>query len=280
MHKIIRGILYCLPHKIAHKIMYKIKYNKRLNLENPKTIDDKLHWMMLNEFGNKEANLTDKILVKEYVKNKGLEKIIIKTYDYFEDVRSIDYKELPQTFVLKPNNASGQVIVCIDKNTFDTKKANNKMKKWLKQNWAIMHLEYHYKNIKPKIICEEYIGSNDGELPVDYKFLCFNGEPKCIMLCSCREKEVKYDYYDLNWNYLEYSKEEYKSHKIHPKPKKLKEMIEISKILSEGFKMVRVDLYEVNEKVYFGELTFSPVAGSFYFNNEQSKEELGNYLKL
>lgn len=260
--------------------MYRRKYHKKLNLKKPKTIDDKLHWLMLNEFGEKETNLTDKILVKEYVKNKGLENLIIKTYDCFYNVNEINFDKLPQKFVLKPNNSSGQILVCLDKDKFNKKQAIRKMNKWLHENWAIMHLEYHYKNIIPKIICEEYIGGDNGVLPVDYKFLCFNGVPKCIMFCSEREKKIKYDYYDLNWNYLDYSKEEYKSNKKNPKPKRLKDMIEISKILSKDFKMVRVDLYEVNDKIYFGELTFSPVAGSFYFNNDKSKEELGDYLKL
>lgn len=280
MFKIERIILYHLPHKIAHKIMYRRKYHKNLNLKNPTTIDDKLHWLMLNEFGEKETKLTDKILVKEYVRSKGLGNLIIKTYGCFNRINEINYDKLPQKFVLKPNNSSGKILVCLDKDKFNKKKANREMNKWLHENWAIMHLEYHYKNIHPKIICEDYIGDDNGILPVDYKFLCFNGVPKCIMFCSERENKIKYDYYDLNWNYLEYSKEEYRSNKKNPKPKRLKDMIEISKILSEGFKMVRVDLYEVKGKIYFGELTFSPVAGSFYFNSNKSKKELGDYLKL
>ena len=280
MYKIERIILYHLPHKMAHRIMYRRKYHQKLNLEKPETIDDKLHWLMINEFGKNESNLTDKILVKEYVKNKGLEDIIIRTYGNFDNVDEIDYDKLPQRFILKPNNSSGKFLVCLNKDKFNKNEANKEMNKWLHENWAIMHLEYHYKDIRPRILCEEYIGGEDGTLPVDYKFLCFNGEPKCIMFCSEREKKIRYDYYDLNWNYLEYSKKEYRSNKENPRPKRLDAMIEISKTLSRDFKFVRVDLYESNDKIYFGELTFSPVAGSFYFNNEKSKKELGNYLKL
>ena len=280
MNKLERIILYHFPKKTAHKIMYKIKYHKKLDLENPTTIDEKMHFMIVNEFGEKEAQLTDKVQMRKYVIEKGLKDILIPEYGIYDDVKEIDYNNLPNKFVLKPNNSSGKIIICLDKNKLNKKDTNKKMKKWLKENWAIMHLEYQYKDIEPKIICEKYIGEEDGTLPIDYKFLCFNGLPKCIMVCSEREKKVKYDYYDLNWNYLDYSKEEYKSNKRYKKPEKLNEMIEISRKLSEGIKMVRVDLYDINGKIYFGELTVSPVAGSFYFNNDKSKIELGKYLDI
>lgn len=280
MNKLERIILYHLPKKTSHKIMYQIKYHKKLDLENPTTIDEKMHFMIVNEFGKKEAQLTDKVQMRKYVAEKGLKDILIPQYGIYDDVKEIDYNELPDKFVLKPNNSSGKIIICLDKNKLNKKDTNKKMKKWLKDNWAIMHLEYQYKYIDPKIICEKYIGEADGTLPIDYKFLCFNGLPKCIMVCSEREKKVKYDYYDLNWNYLDYSKEEYKSNKKYKKPEKLNEMIEISKKLSEGIKMVRVDLYDINGKIYFGELTVSPVAGSFYFNTDKSKIELGKYLNI
>ncbi len=280
MLKFEKFLLYCLPKKIAHKLMYRRKYHKKLDLDNPTTIDEKIHWLIINEFGSKETLLTDKVKVREYIKDKGLEEILIDCYGTYDNASEIDFESLPDKYVIKPNNCSGVIVVCLDKKNLNKSKVKKTLNKALRQNYAIMHLEYHYKNIIPKLICEKYIGKEDGTLPVDYKFLCFNGEPKCIMYCSERESQVKYDYYDLNWNYLNYSKDEYKCNKEVPKPNKLKEMIEIARKLSNEFKIVRVDLYEVEDKIYFGELTFTPVGGSFYFNNQDSLLQLGNYLKL
>ena len=143
-----------------------------------------------------------------------------------------------------------------------------------------MNFEYHYKYIKPCIICEEYLKDKNYYMPIDYKIYCFNGKADCILVCTEREKNLRLDYYDLNWNYLNYSKKEYRNNTKLEKPKNLQEMIKIAEKLAGDNIFVRVDLYNINGKIYFGELTFTPCAGTVYYNTQEALNYFGEKLKV
>ncbi len=275
-----KQILWCLPHKMAHKIFYYRKMKKKLNLKEPKDLNEKIQYLMLNKYGKRETELADKYKVRNYIKQKGYEDLLPRLYGTYQKVDDIDYEKLPNQFVLKANNGCGGVIICLDKNKLNIKECNRNLKKALKKNFAKESLEYHYKNIKPLIICEEYINDGTGKNPIDYKINCFDGNAKCILVCSDRDKDMRLRYYDLNWNYLDYTAKELKSKKEFEKPKNLKEMIKIAEDLSKDFPYVRVDLYNAKGKIYFGELTFTPSAGMIHSMDQNGLNELGKLINL
>ena len=276
--KIYNEVLWLMPKSLAHKILYYKMSGKKLNLKNPKTIDDKLHYLMVYKYREKYGKLADKYEVRKFIKERNYEELLPKLYGVYNNANEIDFNKLPNKFVLKTNHGCGNVFICTDKEKFNFEEAKDVLNKALKKNFARKTLEYHYSYIEPKIICEEYLDDKEHKLPLDYKFYCFDGHVECLLLCSDRENGTKLDYYDLNWNKLPYSIDKYTSHKEINKPKTLDEMIKVASDLSKGFEFVRVDLYDINGKVYFGEMTFTPVAGYIYENTQESLEYLGSLI--
>lgn len=280
LKKIYHTFLSYLPKPLAHKIFYYANTNKLLNLKNPKDFNEKIQYLMVYKYRKKYGDLADKYLVRDFIKAKGYEKLLPKLYGVYDDAEKIDIEKLPSQFVLKTNHGSGGIFICKDKNTFDIDNTKKELNKLLKESFSKKCLEYHYDYIKPKIICEEYLKDKQKTNPDDYKFYCYDGHVECMLLCTERETGLKLDYYDLNWNYLNYAKEEFRSHKKHKKPKNFKQMIDIAKDLSKGFAFVRVDLYEINGQIYFGELTFTPYAGVVNYNDQATLDYLGSLIKL
>ena len=278
--KIYMRILYNMPKSTAHKIYYKQKMHKKLNLDNPTDFNEKIQWLIVNKYNKKYGDLTDKYIVRKYITEKGFEDLLPKLYGIYNNADEIDLEKLPNKFVLKPNNGCGKVFVCKDKEKFDINNAKLVLNKGLNENFSLNNLEYQYSYIEPKIICEELLEDGNLELPLDYKFYCYKGKVECILLCSNREKSLKLDYYDTDWNYLNYAKKEFRSNEEHKKPKNLKQMIEIASKLSEEFEFVRVDLYNIDGKIYFGELTFSPACGLVHYNTDESLNYLGSLIKI
>ena len=273
-------LLYYFPKTLAHKIYYKQKMGQELDLKNPQDFNQKIHYLMIKEIGKKEAKLTDKYLVRDFIKQKGYEDLLPKLYGIYQKAEEIDFEKLPEKFVLKTNHDSGSVFICTDKNSFDFENVKQKLNASLKRNFARKHLEYHYRYIEPRIICEEFIEGEAGKVPADYKIYCFDGKPECIVVCVNRQTNLRFDYYDLQWKKLEYLKPEYATNEIIEKPQNLENMLKIATDLSKGFKHVRVDLYNIHGKIYFSELTFTPSAG---FNKEETKEALqylGSLIKI
>lgn len=280
-YKIIVSFLWFLPHELAHKLLYRYVMKKRLDLNNPKTLNEKIHWLELKYYGEKEAQLTDKLLVKDYIKSLNIKDLYIpKTYMIIEDSDNINSLTFPDKFVLKCNHGSGDVFVCNNKDEFDIDKALKKLRKVKEKNFAKFSLEYHYSLINPKIICEEYLDDGKNERPLDYKFFCFNGNVDCVMVCSDRGKDTKKDFYDKKWNHLNYSNPELWNHEKILKPDNLERLFEIASKISEGFPFVRVDLYDLNGKIYFGEMTFSPAAGISLSYSNEGDLHLGELLNL
>lgn len=280
--KLIMNLLYCLPKGFAHKIYYYHRMKRKLNLKNPIDLNEKIQWLIVYRYGIREADYTDKLIVKQKLEKFDEKLHIPKLYFSFDSVNQIDYDKLPDKFVLKTNNGCGNVFICRDKKNFDLKNAKAQLKKTLKEKFAKKNLEYHYSYIKPKIICEEFLDDNSGKLPTDYKFYCFNGVVKCILVCTDRidENNKSISYFDIKWNKLDYEKDKYKNNKIIEKPKNLSEMLRIASKLSKDFNFVRVDLYNINGDIYFGELTFTPACGMINNITQVALNQLGNNLKL
>lgn len=253
-----------------------------LNLDNPKTFNEKLQWLKLYDRNPEYTKLVDKHEVKDIVAGIiGKEYIIptIGVWDKFEEIR---FDELPQQFVLKCTHDSGGLVICKDKNEIDIKKANKKIEHSLKNNYYMQNREWPYKNIKPRIIAEEYMVDESGYELKDYKFMCFNGEVKCIFVCSEREEAdgVKVTFFDNDWNLLNFTRKYEMSKKNISKPISLRKMIELAEKLSEGIPFVRVDFYEIDKKPYFGEMTFFPGSGFEKFSPEIWDKKLGSWMDI
>lgn len=236
---------------------YKRFFGKELNLDSPKTFNEKIIRRIL--FDKKEiySKLADKYLVREWVRKKIGEEYLIKLYEVYDSADQIDLKSLPREFVLKCNHDSGSVIVCDDKEKFDIKKTKKKLGIFLKRNFYYMTREWHYKNIKPRIICEEKLKNI-----TDYKFHCFNGEPKYLEVVFNRFKNRRQNVYDMDWKLVPFQMGEDKNtSKEILKPNNFEEMKKIVRELSNEFDYCRVDLYNDNGKIKFGEITFTPAMG-------------------
>ncbi len=272
-------ILWYMPPVFAHKVIYRMAMKEKLDLKNPKTLNDKIHYIIAHKLVDKrEAELTDKYLARNYITEKGYGEYLPKLYGVYENADMIDISKLPEKFVLKTNNGSGDVFICKDKKEFEKQDFRKVLNKDLKRNYAKLQLEYHYKYIKPLIVCEEYLNDGTGKAPIDYKFWGFNGKVDYILVCMDRETSVKYVYYDKDWNYME-DASIYKAEKLE-KPKNFEKMLEIAQNLSKGFIQMRVDMYNIDGKIYIGEMTFTSHAGFTYYLSDKMQLTLGNEIKL
>lgn len=262
------------------KLWYSNQTKKVLNLDNPKTYTEKIQWIKLYDIDYLKTNLTDKYLVREWVKKKIGEKYLIPLLGVWDQFKNIDFNKLPNKFVLKCNHGCNMNIIVLDKNKFNINEAEKKINHWMKINYAFFYgLELQYKNINRKIIAEEYI-ENDNNNINDYKIWCFDGKVDTIMVISERNKKKKYAFYDKNWNLLPFYYSNFQEKKFD-RPKNLNELIKISEILSKGFKHVRTDFYILNNgTIKFGEMTFTPNSGIVNFLKEEYNEYFGNKIKI
>ena len=278
-------ILLCrISCKIASKRLYRKKFNKEINLDNPQTFNEKLMKLKLENYNNNEQVFlcSDKYCVRNYAISCGVDKKnlppIIKVYD---DARDINLSELPNKFVLKCSHGYGFNIVCKDKQKLNLKEAIKKLNKWKKTKFGYASCEVHYTHVKPTIFAEEYIEGKDGKFPDDYKLYCFNGVPNLVLVCSEREKELRLNFFDLEWNELKkIGVANYRNEIVPKKPKHLDEMISIAKNVSKEFPFVRVDFYEYEDKVYMGEMTFTPACCVANYYTEYGDKYLGSLLKI
>jgi hypothetical protein len=266
------------------KLNYKLRYfhnRKRFpNFKNPKDWSERVLASMLSPSFKKYARFVDKVEVRNYVIEKGLKDILLDHYGAWKSPKDIDFSKLPNKFALKTNNGVGNHIFCKDKFSLNKRDCLEQLENNLKVIESVeANLEPQYKQIDPLVFCEELIDTGSDSWPVDYKFHCINGEPDHIFLAMEREVNVKYGTFDLDWNILPYTKEEFRPKSYPVKPKYLKEMADIARILSKDFEFVRVDLYEQGDRIIFGELTFSPWGGLMYSYTNESLEIIGNKYK-
>lgn len=255
---------------------------KKLNLKNPERYTEKLQAYKLYYRNPVMTKCADKYQVRGFVEGKNLGNILCRLYGVYDNVNEINFDSLPEKFVIKTTNGSGTNILCRNKNTLDIPNAKSQIKKWLKRNMYELGREWAYKNIKPKIIIEEYLEDNENHFEGinDYKFICFNGKAEYVVFDVDRFKTHKRNIYDTEWNNLHIKTDCDEINDVIEKPEGLDKMIEIANKLSEGFPCVRVDLYYINHKVYFGELTFYPWTGYVQFEPDEFDFEMGRKFIL
>ena len=259
---------------------YKERTGKSLNIKNPKTFSEKIQWLKMNYHNPLITICSDKYLVRDYIKEKIGNEYLIPQLGVWDKPEDIDFDRLPTQFVLKVNWGSGQNIIVTDKSKLDIKEAKEKLSNWLlpQQNNYYRGIEWAYKNIQPKIIAEKYL--ENAEQILDYKFMCYNGICKNMFVCSNRRTSLNVDFFDTKYNHLPF-KRKFENALIEPKkPKYFDKMIELSETLAKPFPFVRVDWYEHNDKIYFGELTFYPGNGMEKFEPQEWDLKLGSLLNL
>lgn len=254
-----------LPDKTYIKLYYRLRVGRPLNTKNPTTLNEKLQWLKFNYRFPLQSIVSDKLLVRDYVAEKIGAEYLIPLLGTWENYDDVDFDKLPEKFVLKCNHDSGGLVVCTDKSKLDHKEARNRVEKSLKSNFFYIGREYQYRNIKPRIICEQFISDN-GKVPMDYKIYCFNGKPDVILVCKDRFSDnthrASYLYFDQEWRFQPLNKGDETLTEVDvPKPKNLDRMIEIAKDLSKDFLFARIDLYNIDGQIYFGEITLSPNSG-------------------
>lgn len=262
-------------HRLS-KIFFK-KFGYAPDFQNPKGFNEKIQWLKLYDNTPLKGILADKFSVRAWVKEKIGEEYLIPllgVYDKFED---IDFSNLPDKFVLKTNHASSTNVLVKDKKKLNLLETKLKFRRWLSTNYAFkMGFELHYGLIKPKIVYEKFMGNGD---LIDYKFFCFMGGVKFVWVDTGRYTNHKRNLYDLNWNEMEFTYDKYEKTDVL-RPKNLEKMIEFARKLSTGFSFVRVDFYEIDGHLYFGEMTFTSSSGMDKFYPEKYDQIVGSYLQL
>lgn len=273
--------LLTLSDKEYIKLIYYEKFNKYPNIDKPANFSEKLQWLKLNDRKKIYTKLVDKYEVKEYVKNIVGEQYIIPTLGVYEKFDDINFNSLPNQFVIKATHDSGGVVICKNKNEIDLNMTREKINNSLRKDYYRTWREWPYKDVKRRIIIEKYMETETGELE-DYKFYCFNGKVDYVMYCFDRESgNTKFYYYDKNWNLQKnFSEDGIKAIKNIERPKNLEKMFEIASLLSKGIIFVRVDLYNINGKIYFGEYTFFPSAGLDNTRRKEADEYLNSMLRI
>ena len=266
----------------SSKLLFLMRTHKWPNLKNPKSFNEKTTWLKLNNYNRSDlvSKCADKYAVREYVESKGCGEILNELYGVYDDSDEINYSKLPEEYALKCTHGCAYNIIVDKKNPLNVDEARKKIRAWQKEKYGYTTTELQYIKIKPRIIAEKYLCDKNGKMPLDYKFYCMNGEAKCILVCSERDEDLRLSYYDLDWKRLPYEKKSWSSKKDIEKPKNLRKMIEYAEKLSRGFPFVRVDLYNDNGKIIFGELTFTPACSCAPYYSEEGGRELGKMLEL
>ena len=272
--------IYRMDDKEYLKILYEIVMGKRLELDNPQTFNEKLQWLKLYDRNDEYTKMVDKYEVKKYVEDKIGKQYIIPTLGVWDRFEDIDFDKLPNKFVLKYTHDSGGVVICKDKNLFDRKLAQKKINKNLKEKFFWQSREWPYKNVKPRIIAEEFLENKSKEEIVDYKYYCFDGKPKVLDVCSNRSKKLNESYFDCDWNKIDVTEGGSERDDNLKKPENLELMNEIAAKLSTGIPTARIDLYNIDGKIYFSEITLYSAGGFEKFTPEEFDLKLGKYIDI
>ena len=284
VEKVYNRLLLVLPDELYLKVKFRQLMGKKLNLKNPQTFSEKLQWLKLYDRRPEYTTMVDKYAVKGYVAKIIGDEYIIPTLGVWDRPEDIDWDSLPNQFVLKCTHDSGGLVICRDKSKLDKKAATTKLRKTLKQNYYRKWREWPYKNVPRRIIAEQYIepAPDLKDLP-DYKFFCFDGEVKALFVATDRQKEgeeVKFDFFDADFNRLPF-KQGHEHAEVTPrKPKNFEVMKKAAAQLSKGLPHARVDLYEVGDKVLFGEITLFHFSGLVPFRPEEWDKAFGDMLTL
>lgn len=266
-----------IPHLFKKRVGYE------LNLQNPRSFNEKMQWLKLFYYNPLYSKLVDKYEVKQYVSNTIGEEYIIPTIGLWNKFEDIDFEQLPNQFVLKCTHDSGGLIICKDKRELNMCKAKRKINKSLRHNYYYMGFEWVYKDVVPRIIAEQYMEDNATKDLRDYKFFVFNGVVKSMFLVTGRDVEThdaRVDFFDEHFKHLAFSRGYKNADSLPEKPSQFEKMKELAERLANGIPFVRVDFYEVDGKIYFGEMTFFPGNGMEKFDPEAWDYKFGEWLQL
>ena len=272
--------------KVNDKLFLKIKYKhlmgKKLNLKNPQTFNEKLQWLKLYDRNPFYVKLVDKYEVREYIKEMFGKEYLIPLLGVYDNFEEIDFKKLPNQFVIKCTHDSGGIVIVKDKNKLNKESARKKINRSLKNNYYYSGREWPYKNVKPRIIIEKYMVDEIYHDLIDYKFMCFNGNPTYTFVYSNRSGKTgtQATFFDQNWKELDFKRDFKKTEINIKKPINYDKMVEFSRKISKNIPFVRVDWYEVNGKLYFGEITFFPSSGFGKFDPDKWDLKLGKMINL
>lgn len=259
---------------------------KELNWGDPQDLNEKINWLKFNTDLTEWTRLSDKYRVREYIKERGREDLLVPIYGCWEKAEDIDFNTLPDKFVLKTNHGCGTVMLVEDKSKLNLKEIRKELNSWLKIKFGVRTVEPQYVNIKPLLIAEKLLDNDNSESSslVDYKVWCFDGKAYCIMVCANRIIGVGMNlcFYDLNWNPLpDMLSGHHKDDRIYiEKPQCLEELIRDAEDLAKGHPEVRVDFYIVNNKIYFGEMTFTSLGGYMDYISPEYLLEMGRLVTL
>ena len=265
------------------KVMFRLKMGYWMDIDNPQTYNEKLQWLKIYNRRPEYTHMVDKYAVKEYVASIIGQQYIIPTLGVWDSVDDIDFDSLPSQFVLKCTHDSGGIVICTDKSQLDIDAAKAKLKAGLKTDYYPRSREWPYKDVPHRIIAEQYMVDESGYELKDYKFFCFDGQPKALFVASDRShptEETKFDFFDIEFNHLPFTNGHPNSTKPVLKPQGYDTMCALAAKLSEGMPHARIDFYDINGYIYFGEITFFHWGGFVLFSPMEWDYTFGNWLTL
>ena len=276
-------LLNWMPDRLYLSAMWRARFGKKLNWKHPRSFNEKLQWLKANDHNPAYPGLVDKFAVRRFVADAiGEEYLIPLAGGPWNSFDEIDFDQLPDRFVLKCTHDSGGVVVCRDKAALDRKAARQKIEASLHRNYYWGGREWPYQNIRPRIIAEQYMeNGSDGELK-DYKFMMFGGEHRCAFVCSNRfaGSELNVTFFDPDWNRLPFERHYHSDPGELSRPAQYEEMVRVAERLSAGLPFARIDFYEINGRVYFGEITLYPGSGLEEFHPVEWDDVLGSWIDL
>ena len=281
-YSILFGVRF-IPDSVMLKLQYRVKFKRKLNLKFPKRFTEKIQWYKLYYKNSIMPKCSDKYLVREYIKSKGLGYILNDLYCVYDSPSEIKLDELPDKFVMKLSNGSGTNLLCRDKNKLNEQQVIKQFKSFYFKVKANLGREWPYMKVKPKIVVERLLEDEEhiNNAINDYKIFCYNGQPEYIICISDRYSEqCNHLVYDTQWNKIRVSSENARINEDAPRPENLEEMLEIAAKLSKDFPFARIDLYSVAGKIYFGEITFYPWSGYMEFEPDEFDFILGEKFNL
>jgi len=282
-YQILTKYLQNKPNKVEEylKSSYYLKNEKHLNIENPKEISEKIQWLKLNLYTEAYKDYVDKYEVRSHIKKVLGPEYLVDIIGVYDNVDDIDFESLPNKFVMKGTHGSGYNVIVEDKASLDWQKTKRELNKYLSLNYYDKYKELIYKDIKPRILVEHFLDQLSDAAIVDYKFLCFHGEPKYIYAKAEEDGIRKRSYYDMGWNKIELPSEKPNYlRRALDKPENFDEMVETARKLAKDFIFIRVDLYSIQGEIYFGELTFFPKSGMKRVMSEPLNQIMGDLIQL
>lgn len=283
MRKTLMNSLFFLPDKLYLQLFYFAAVGKFINFKSPEGYNEKLQWLKINRKNPEYSKLVDKLAVRDHIKNTLGEEYLFPLLGVFNSFDEINFAELPNQFVLKCNHDSGSTKVIKDKSALtekDFKELRTHFSNRLKHDYFYAGREYPYKGIKSCIMIEKLMVDTGKSDITDYKFFCFDGVPKVLLVATDRQTDCRFDYFDMDFNHLDIIDHFPQSEKPIPKPLCFDKMKELAAQLSQGIKTVRMDFYEINGQIYFGEYTFFSGGGFDLYIQPEWEKQMGDWIKL